>query len=166
MKFIREQIMVIKSRDPSIHSAIEAILTPGFRVLIYYKISHYLYKKKRYFLARFICEVAKRRTGIEIHPGALIGKRLFIDHGFGVVIGETAIIHDDVTIFHGVTLGGTGKDKGKRHPTVMSNVLIGAGAIVLGNITIGNNAKIGANSVVLKDVSPNTTVVGIPSHHR
>jgi len=166
MKFIREQIMVIKSRDPSINSAMEAILTPGFRVLIYYKISHYLYKKKRYFLARFICEIAKRRTGIEIHPGALIGKRLFIDHGFGVVIGETAVIHDDVVIFHGVTLGGTGKDKGKRHPTVMSNVLIGAGAIVLGNITIGNNAKIGANSVVLKDVLPNTTVVGIPSHHR
>lgn len=166
MKFIKEQIKTIKEKDPSIHTNLEAILTPGFRALIYYKISNFFYKKKRYFLARFICEFAKRRTGIEIHPGARIGKRLFIDHGTGVVIGETTIILDDVTIFHGVTLGGTGKDTGKRHPTIMNNVLIGAGAKVLGNIIIGNNAKIGANSVVLKNVLPNTTVVGIPAHYK
>lgn len=144
----------------------EAILTPGFRVLIYYKISNFFYRKKRYFIARYICEVAKRRTGIEIHPGAIIGKRLFIDHGFGVVIGETAIIDDDVTIFHGVTLGGTGKDKGKRHPTIKNNVLIGAGAKILGNITIGSNTKIGSNAVVLKDVPANKTVIGIPGVYK
>ena len=144
----------------------EAILTPGFRVLIYYKISNFFYRKKRYFIARYICEVAKRRTDIEIHPGAIIGKRLFIDHGFGVVIGETAIIDDDVTIFHGVTLGGTGKDKGKRHPTIKNNVLIGAGAKILGNITIGSNTKIGANAVVLKDVPANKTVIGIPGVYK
>lgn len=163
MNYIREQINVIRERDPSIHTKYEAILTPGFRVLIYYKMSHYFYLKKHFFLARLICEFAKRRTGIEIHPGALIGKRLFIDHGMGIVIGETAIIGDDVTIFHGVTLGGTGKDLNKRHPTIMNNVLIGAGAKVLGNIVIGENVKIGANSVVLKDVLPNSTVVGIPA---
>ena len=166
MNFIREQIKVIKEHDPSIHTKYEAILTPGFRVLIYYKISHYFYLKKRFFLARLICEFAKRRTGIEIHPGALIGKRLFIDHGTGIVIGETAIIYDDVTIFHGVTLGGTGKDLNKRHPTIMNNVMIGAGAKVLGNIVIGNNTKIGANSVVLKDILPNSTVVGIPANYK
>ena len=161
MKFIKEQINSIKKKDPSIHSSLEAILTPGFRAIMYYKISHFFYKKNFFFIARLICEFAKRRTSIEIHPGALIGKRLFIDHGFGVVIGETAVIGNDVTIFHGVTLGGTGKDKGKRHPTIKNNVLLGTGAIVLGNITVGRNAKIGANAVVLKDVSPNTTVVGI-----
>ena len=117
--------------------------------------------KKHYFLARLISEKAKRKTGIEIHPGAKIGKRLSIDHGFGVVIGETAIIGDNVTIYHGVTLGGTGKEKGKRHPTIENNVMIGASAKVLGNIVIGNNVKIGANSVVLKDISDNSTVVGI-----
>ena len=125
MNFIKEQIKTIKEKDPSIHSTLETILTPGFRVLIYYKISHFLYKKKYFFLAKLISEFAKRRTSIEIHPGAIIGKRLFIDHGFGVVIGKTTIIGDDVTIFHGVTLGGTEKKKGKRHPTIMNNVLIG-----------------------------------------
>ena len=144
----------------------EALLTPGFRAQLYYKVSHYFYKKKRFFLARFICEFAKRRTGIEIHPGAKIGRRLFIDHGIGVVIGETTTILDDVIIFHGVTLGGTGKENGKRHPTIMNNVVIGAGAFVLGNIVIGNNVKIGANSVVLKDVLPNSTVVGIPANYK
>ena len=166
MNFIKEQFNVIKEKDPSIHTKLEAILTPGFRALLYYKISHYLYLNKQYFWARFICELAKRRTGVEIHPGAKIGKRLFIDHGMGVVIGETSVILDDVTIFHGVTLGGTGKEKGKRHPTVMNNVTIGAGAFVLGNIVIGNNVKIGANSVVLKDVLPNKTVVGIPAKYK
>ena len=166
MNFIQEQINVIKEKDPSIRTKAEAVLTPGFRALLYYKISHFLYKKKRFFLARFICELAKKRTGIEIHPGASIGKRLFIDHGTGVIIGETTNIYDDVTIFHGVTLGGTGKDKGKRHPTIMNNVMIGAGAKILGNIVIGKNVKVGANSVVLKDVLPNSTVVGIPANYK
>lgn len=165
MNFIKEQLKIIKEKDPSIHNNLEAILTPGFRVLIYYKISHFLYKRKHFFLARYICELAKRRTGIEIHPGAKIGKKLFIDHGTGVVIGETTIILDNVTIFHGVTLGGTGKESGKRHPTIMNNVTIGAGAKILGNIIIGNNSKIGANAVVLKNVLPNTTVVGIPGKY-
>lgn len=162
MCFLKEQIKTIKKNDPSIKSNLEAILTPGFRSLIYYKISHYFYKCKRFFLARWLSERGKRKTGIEIHPGATIGKRLFIDHGTGVVIGETAIIGDDVTIFHGVTLGGTGKELGKRHPTIGNNVLIGAGAKILGNIFIGSNSKIGANAVILKDVPSNSTIVGIP----
>ena len=135
---------------------------PSFKVLIYYKIAHYFYIKKHYLIARYISERAKRRTGIEIHPGASIGKSLFIDHGVGVVIGETAIIGDNVTIFHDVTLGGTGKEKGKRHPTIGNNVLIGSGAKVLGNIIIGDNVKIGANSVILNDVPDGVTIVGIP----
>ena len=119
--------------------------------------------KKHYFLARLISEKAKRKTGIEIHPGAKIGKRLFIDHGFGVVIGETAIIGDNVTIYHGVTLGGTGKEKGKRHPTIENNVMIGASAKVLGNIVIGENSKIGAGAIVLNDIPKNVTAVGVPA---
>lgn len=162
MRFIKEQIKVIKDRDPAVSSTLEVFLYPCFKVLLYYKISHYLYVRKHYFMARYISEKAKRKTGIEIHPGAKIGKRLFIDHGSGVVIGETAIIGDDVVIFHGVTLGGTGKEKGKRHPTIGNNVFIGCGAKVLGNICIGNNVKIGANSVVLHDVLDCETVVGIP----
>ncbi len=130
--------------------------------MFWYKISHYFYLKKYYFLARYICERSKRKTGIEIHPGARIGKGLFIDHGVGVVIGETAVIGDNVTLFHGVTLGGTGKEKGKRHPTIGNNVFIGSGAKILGNINIGNNVKIGANAVVLKDIPDNTTAVGVP----
>lgn len=163
MSFWKEQIRVIKERDPSIHCNLEAMLTPGFRVFIYYKIARYLYLRKHFFLARWFCEHGKRKTGIEIHPGAVIGKRLFIDHGMGVVIGETSIIGDDVTIFHGVTLGGTGKDKGKRHPTIGNGVLIGAGAKILGNIKIEDNVKIGANAVVLTVVPTNSTVVGIPA---
>lgn len=162
MNFIKEQIDTIKKNDPAVHSILEIFMYPSFRVQIYHKISKYLFKRKHYFIARYISERAKRKTGIEIHPGATIGKRLFIDHGTGVVIGETAIIKDNVTIFHGVTLGGTGKEKGKRHPTIENNVYIGCGAKILGNITIGENAKIGANSVVLKDVKENTTIVGIP----
>lgn len=162
MNFIREQIQVIKENDPSIHNNWEAILTPGFRCLLTYKIARYFYLKKHFFIARWLNEHAKRKTGIELHPGATIGKRLFIDHGTGVVIGETAIIGDDVTIFHGVTLGGTGKSQGKRHPTIGNHVLIGAGAKILGNITIGDNTKIGANAVILKDVPPNCTSVGVP----
>ena len=162
MDFIKEQIKAIKEKDPAITSTIEVFLYPCFKALIYYKIAHYFYKKKHYFIARYISEKAKRKTGIEIHPGAHIGKGLFIDHGTGVVIGETAIIGDNVTMFHGVTLGGTGKEKGKRHPTIGNNVFIGSGAKLLGNINIGDNVKIGANAVVLKDIPSNTTVVGIP----
>ena len=162
MSFIKEQIKIIKEKDPAISSTIEVFLYPCFKALIYYKISHYFYLKKHYIIARYLSEKAKRKTGIEIHPGAVIGKGLFIDHGTGVVIGETAIIGDNVTMFHGVTLGGTGKEKGKRHPTIGNNVFIGSGAKLLGNITIGDNVKIGANAVVLKDIPSNTTVVGIP----
>ena len=162
MNFIKEQINNIKEKDPALTSTLEVFMYPCFKAILYYKISHYFYKKHHFLIARYISEKAKRKTGIEIHPGATIGKRLFIDHGTGVVIGETAIIGNDVTIFHGVTLGGTGKEKGKRHPTIGNNVLIGCGAKLLGNITIGDNVKIGANAVILKDVPSNATVVGIP----
>lgn len=169
MNFIKEEINTILKNDPSIHSIIEVFLYPSFKVKLYYKISHFLYKRKRFLIARLISEKAKRKTGIEIHPGATIGKNLFIDHGMGVVIGETCIIGDNVTLFHGVTLGGTGKEKGKRHPTIGNNVFIGNGAKILGNITIGNNVKIGANSVILESIPDNVTVVGIPGkiikHH-
>lgn len=161
IKYIKEQIKVIKMRDPAITSSFEALLYPSFKALVYYKIAHYLYKRKHYLIARFLSERAKRKTGIEIHPGATIGKGLFIDHGTGVVIGETAIIKDNVTMFHGVTLGGTGKEKGKRHPTIGNNVFIGCGAKILGNIEIGDNTKIGANAVILKNTPANVTIVGI-----
>ena len=163
MKFLISQYKIIKKNDPALHSFWEVFLYPSYRVQKYYKLAHFIYKKRFYFIARLISEWAKRKTGIEIHPGAKIGKNLFIDHGIGVVIGETTIIGDNVLIYHGVTLGGTGKDKGKRHPTIGDGVIIGCGAKVLGNIKIGNNAKIGANSVVVKDVPDNTTVIGIPA---
>ena len=166
MKFIKEQIALIKQKDPAIKSIWEVFLYPSFRVQIYYRLAHFLYVHKHYFWARFLSEKAKRKTGIEIHPGAVIGKNLFIDHGFGVVIGETAILHDNITLFHGVTLGGTSDKSEKRHPTIMNDVVIGAHAQVLGNIMIGEKAKIGAGAVVLKDVSPNTTVVGIPAQEK
>lgn len=162
MNFIKEQIKTIKKNDPAIHSILEVFLYPSFKVQIYYKIAKFFYTKKHYLIARYISEKAKRKTGIEIHPGATIGKNLFIDHGFGVVIGETAIIGDNVIMFHGVTLGGTGKEKGKRHPTIGNNVFIGSGAKILGNIKIGTNVKIGANAVILTDIEDNTTAVGIP----
>lgn len=162
LKYFQKQIRTIKEKDPSINSLWEVLICPGFIIMLYYKIAHYLYQKKLYFLARFISYRGKHHTGIEIHPGAIIGDDFFIDHGMGVVIGETTIIGNNVTIFHDVTLGGTGKEKGKRHPTIEDNVFIGSGAKILGNITIGKNAKIGANAVVLKDVTPNSTVVGIP----
>ncbi len=161
-KYIKEQIKTVMEKDPSISKQFEVLLCPSFKALIYYKISHYFYERKHLILARYISEKAKRKTGIEIHPGATIGKRLFIDHGTGVVIGETAIVGNDVTLFHGVTLGGTGKEKGKRHPTIGNNVFIGSGAKVLGNIVVGNNVKIGANAVILKDVPSNVTIVGVP----
>lgn len=162
MGYIKEQIKAIRQKDPAIDSTLEVFLYPCFKALLYYKISHYLYNKNHKLIARYISEKAKRKTGTEIHPGAKIGKGLFIDHGTGVVIGETAIIGDNVTMFHGVTLGGTGKEKGKRHPTIGNNVFIGSGAKLLGNITIGDNVKIGANAVILKDVPSDTTIVGVP----
>ncbi len=150
----------IKEKDPACKNIIEVIiLYPGFHILVSYRLSHFLYKHKFYFLARLISQIGRFFTGIEIHPGAKIGKKLFIDHGMGVVIGETATIGDNCTIYHNVTLGGTGKDKFKRHPDIGNNVLIGAGAQILGPIKIGDNAKIGANATVLKDVPKNTTVV-------
>lgn len=153
---------LIASRDPAAKSALEVILLyPGFHVLVYHKLAHWLYKKKRYFIARLISQLGRFFTGIEIHPGATLGKGLFIDHGMGIVIGESAVIGDNCTIYHGVTLGGTGKEKGKkRHPTIGNNVLIGAGAKVLGPCTIGDNSLIGANTFVSFDVEPYSTVVG------
>lgn len=162
MSFIWQEIEVIKDRDPAIKSTLEVFLYPGFKAVIEYKKAHWFFERKHYYIARFISQRTARKTGIEIHPGAIIGEGLFIDHGHGVVIGETAVIGDNVTLYQGVTLGGTGKQKGKRHPTVGSNVMIGAGAKVLGAVTIGNNVKIGAGSVVLKDVPDNSTVVGVP----
>lgn len=163
MKFLKEQISLIRKKDPAIKSNFEVLLYPSFKVQVYYKIAHYLYSKKHYFLARWLSERAKRKTGIEIHPGAKIGKNLFIDHGACVVIGETAIIGDNVTIYHGVTLGGVKTTKGKRHPTILNNVVIGAHAQVLGNIIVGENAIIGAGSVVLKNVKAKSKVAGIPA---
>jgi len=161
---VKEEIQVIKERDPAIHSSMEVFLYPSFKVMMHYRIAHKLYQKKHFFLARWISQRAVRKTGIEIHPGAQIGKGFFIDHGNGVIIGETTVIGDNVTLYQGVTLGGTGKEQGKRHPTVGNNVMISAGAKVLGSFTIGDNSKIGAGSVVLEAVPPNSTVVGVPGH--
>ncbi len=162
VRFIKEEIRVIKERDPAIHSSMEVFLYPSFKAMIYYRISHKLYEGKHYFLARWVSQKGAHKTGIEIHPGAKIGKGLFIDHGHGVIIGETAVIGDNVTLYQGVTLGGTGKEHGKRHPTLGNNVMVSAGAKVLGSFTIGENSKIGAGSVVLAEVPPNSTVVGVP----
>ena len=159
---IRDEIQIIKERDPAIHSWMEVFLYPSFKVMLHYRLAHKLYERKHYFLARLISQRGARKTGIEIHPGAKIGKGLFIDHGNGVIIGETTIIGDNVTLYQGVTLGGTGKEHGKRHPTVEDNVMISAGAKVLGSFTIGANSKIGAGSVVLSPVPPFSTVVGVP----
>lgn len=162
MNFFKDQISTIKKNDPAVHSIFEIFLYPSFRAQFYHKIAKFFYNRKLFLIARYISEKTKRKTGIEIHPGATIGKKLFIDHGIGVVIGETAIIGDNVIMFHGVTLGGTGKEKGKRHPTIGNNVFIGSGAKILGNIKINDNVKIGANAVILKDIKANRTVVGIP----
>ena len=154
----------MREKDPAARSLAEVMLLyPGFPALIFYRISHRLYQKKHFFLARMISQWGRGFTGIEIHPGAKIGRGLFIDHGAGVVIGETAEVGDNVTIYHGVTLGGTGKDEGKRHPTVGDNVLLGTGCKVLGPITIGENSRVGANSVVLKCIPANATAIGIPA---
>ena len=159
---IKEEIQIIRERDPAIHSSMEIFLYPSFKVMLHYRFAHKLYLKGHYFLARWVSQRGVRKTGIEIHPGAQIGKGFFIDHGNGVIIGETTIIGNNVTLYQGVTLGGTGKEQGKRHPTVGDNVMISAGAKVLGSFTIGENSKIGAGSVVLEEVPPNSTVVGVP----
>ena len=162
LSYVRQEIQVIRERDPAIKSNMEVFLYPSFKVILSYRVAHKLYLKKHYFWARWISQRAARKTGIEIHPGATIGKGLFIDHGSGVIIGETTIIGDNVTLYQGVTLGGTGKEQGKRHPTLRDNVMVSAGAKVIGSFTIGENSKIGAGSVVLEEVPPNCTVVGVP----
>ncbi len=164
LKELYEDAKNIYEKDPAAKNIWYVILLyQGFHILIFYRIGHFLYKNKLYFLARLISQIARFITGIEIHPGAKIGRRLFIDHGIGIVIGETATIGNDCTIYHGVTLGGTGKDKNKRHPDLGNNVMVGAGAKVLGPIKIGDNVKIGANAVVTKDVANDTTVIGVPA---
>ena len=159
---IKEEFEVIRERDPAIKSPLEVLLYPSFRVMLSYRKAHKQYLKGHYFRARRISQKAARKTGIEIHPGAVIGKGFFIDHGSGVIIGETTIIGDNVTLYQGVTRGGTGKETGKRHPTLCDNVMVSAGAKVIGSFTIGENSKIGAGSVVLEEVPPNCTVVGVP----
>lgn len=162
ISFVKEEIDVIRDRDPAIKTTMEVFLYPSFHAILRYRLAHWFFVKKRYFVARWISQRAAKKTGIEIHPGATIGKGLFIDHGHGVVIGETAEIGDNCTIYQGVTLGGTGKEHGKRHPTIGDNVMISAGAKVLGSFTVGDDSKIGAGSVVLREIPPNSTVVGIP----
>ncbi len=161
--FFRSEIICAQSRDPAAKGFWEVLLLyPGLHALIAHRVAHAFYRARLFFIARFISQVARGVTGIEIHPGAVIGKCFFIDHGMGVVIGETAVVGDNVLLYQGVTLGGTGLEKGKRHPTIGNNVVIGGGAKVLGNINIGSNSYIGANAVVIKDVPPNSTVVGVP----
>ena len=159
----RKELKACFERDPAAVNYIEVLLTySGLHAIIFYRIAHYIHKMKIPFIPRCISQFARFLTGIEIHPGASITHGLFIDHGMGVVIGETSIIGDDVTMYQGVTLGGTGKERGKRHPTIGNNVVIGAGSKILGNITVGDNVQIGANAVVLRDVPSNSTVVGVP----
>ncbi|XME00953.1 serine O-acetyltransferase [Lachnospiraceae bacterium C1.1] len=160
--YVVEEIQVVKERDPAMHSPFEVFLYASFWAVLWYRIAHRFYLKKHYIIARFISQYARNSTGIEIHPGAKIGKGFFIDHGAGVIIGETTEIGDNVTLFQGVTLGGTGKECGKRHPTIKDNVMISTGAKVLGSFTVGENSKIGAGSVVLNEVPANCTVVGVP----
>ncbi|MDD4801319.1 MAG: serine O-acetyltransferase [Syntrophomonas sp.] len=163
LETLKREIQVVFERDPAARSTAEVIFCyPGFHAIIYHRLAHFLYQKKWFFLARLVSHISRFLTGIEIHPGAVIGKGFFIDHGSGIVIGETAEIGDNVTLYQGVTLGGTGKEKGKRHPTIGNNVTISAGAKVLGSFTVGDHAKIGGGSVVVKAVPPNCTVVGVP----
>jgi len=162
---IREDIATVLERDPAAKSRLEVFLCySGLHALWFYRINHWFWNRGFYLIGRWLSQVARFLTGIEIHPGAQIGRRLFIDHGMGVVIGETTIVGDDVTLYQGVTLGGTGKEHGKRHPTIGDNVVIGGGAKILGNITVGNNCRIGAGSVVLRNVPEDSTVVGVPGH--
>ncbi|MFZ5828196.1 MAG: serine O-acetyltransferase [Bacillota bacterium] len=160
---IRRDIQVVFDRDPAARSVLEVLLCyPGLKAIWFHRAAHWLWKRNFKLLARWISQISRFFTQIEIHPGAQIGQGFFIDHGSGIVIGETAEIHDNVTIYQGVTLGGTGKEKGKRHPTIMSNVVIGNGARILGSFTVGSNSRIGAGAVVLREVPPNSTVVGNP----
>lgn len=161
---LKENISVVMEKDPAARGYVSTFInTPGIHAIFWHRVAHFLHKNDMIFLARFISQLARFFTGIEIHPAAKIGKRLFIDHGMGVVIGETSVVGDDVTMYHGSTLGGTGNHTGKRHPTVGNNVIISSGAKVLGPITIGDNSKIGANAVVLEDIPPNATAVGLPA---
>ncbi len=162
---IRDDIRSIKERDPAARTELEVLLCyPGLWAVWIHRVSHWLWRRKLRLLARILSQVARFFTGVDIHPGALLGARLFIDHATGVVIGETAIVGSDVTMYQGVTLGGTGKQHGKRHPTICDNVFIGNNANILGNVTVGENSRVGAGSVVLSDVPPNSTVVGVPAH--
>ncbi|BFL47957.1 serine O-acetyltransferase [Lactonifactor longoviformis] len=164
ISYIKSEIRTIRERDPAIKSNLEVLLYPGFKAILSHRVAHKLYLKEYYFMARWISQRTARKTGIEIHPGAKIGKGLFIDHGNGVVIGETAEIGNYVTLYQGVTLGGTGKEQGKRHPTIKDHVMISAGAKVLGSFIVGEHAKIGAGAVVLNEVPPNSTIIGVPRH--
>ncbi len=164
MGYLNELLSAYQRRDPAARSKLEILLLyQGVHATLYHQLAHWLYKKKRFFLARCISQWSRCWTGIEIHPGATIGRRFVIDHGMGIVIGETSEIGDDVLVYHGVTLGGTGKDSGKRHPTIGNNVLIGCGAKILGPFTVGDGARIAANSVVLSEVPDFATAVGIPA---
>lgn len=163
-KTLKQDIACVRERDPAARSTIEVLLLyPGLKAIRMHRRANWFYKRGMFFIARYISQRAVRKTGIEIHPAAQIGKRFFIDHGTGVVIGETTVIGDDVTIYQGVTLGGTGKDTGKRHPTIGNNVMIGSGAKVLGPFKVGDNTNIAAGAVVLKEIPPNCTAVGVPA---
>jgi serine O-acetyltransferase len=164
LRTIREDIQSVLDRDPAASSKLAVLLYPGLHAVWIHHLNHWLWRQKFRLLARYLSQVARFWTGIEIHPGAQIGRRLFIDHGMGVVIGETAIVGDDVTLYHGVTLGGTSLQKTKRHPTLGNGVVVGNTSSVLGDIVIGDNSRVGAGSVVLRDVPPNSTVVGVPAH--
>jgi serine O-acetyltransferase len=165
LSLIREDVTTVLERDPAARSGVEVFLCySGLHAVWFYRINHWLWNHRLFLLGRFLSQVARWLTGIEIHPGAKVGRRLFVDHGLGVVIGETAIVGDDVTLYQGVTLGGTGKEHGKRHPTLEDSVVVGSGAKILGNITVGRNCRIGAGSVVLRNVPEDSTVVGVPGH--
>ena len=165
LSLIREDVDTVLEHDPAAQSRPEVFLCySGLHAVWFYRMNHWLWNRNFFLLGRFLSQIARFLTGIEIHPGAKIGRRLFIDHGVGVVIGATAIVGDDVTLYQGVTLGGTGKEHGKRHPTIEDNVVVGGGAKILGNITVGRNCRIGAGSVVLRNVPEDSTVVGVPGH--
>ena len=165
LSLIREDVATVMERDPAAKSRLEVFLCySGLHAVWFYRVNHWLWNHGLFLIGRFLSQIARFLTAIEIHPGAKIGRRLFIDHGVGVVIGETAVVGDDVTLYQGVTLGGTGKEHGKRHPTIEDNVVVGGGAKILGNITVGKNCRIGAGSVVLRNVPEDSTVVGVPGH--
>ena len=165
LSLIREDISTVMEHDPAAKSRLEVLLCySGLHAVWFYRMNHWLWNHRFFLMGRWLSQVARLLTGIEIHPGAKIGRRLFIDHGMGVVIGETSIVGDDVTLYQGVTLGGTGKEHGKRHPTIEDNVVVGGGAKILGNIVVGKNCRIGAGSVVLRNVPEDSTVVGVPGH--